>query len=152
MVGWGSGPDNIENMFWRSNFTFWRYLNWYFGTAETIWKQGRAYNLLYWKHLVLLWTLNILKTMSLRHAFWWYLKRLVNCRENIESNVSKACILTVFKTIWNCREHFKNNVFKACALKVFETIWNCREKIRRTNIYKACILVVSETICGTAEK
>ena len=44
-----------------------------------------------------------------------------------ENNVSKACILTVFKTIWNCREHFINNFFKACALNVFETIWNCRE-------------------------
>ena len=52
------------------------------------------------------------------------------CRDNFENNGSKACILTVFKTLWNCRDHCINNSFKACALKVFETIWNCREKMK----------------------
>jgi len=61
------------------------------------------------------------------------------------SNVSKACIRTLFETIWNCREHFENNVFKACALNVFGTIWNCREIIEN-NVSKACILAVFETI------
>ena len=31
-------------------------------------------------------------------------------------NVSKACILTVFETIWNCREHFRNNASKEYIL------------------------------------
>jgi len=30
--------------------------------------------------------------------------------------VSKACILIVFETIWNCRENIENNVSKACIL------------------------------------
>ena len=81
---------------------FWRYLK-RFGTAE---KQ--------------------MKTMTLNHAFW----RIWNDSEpqkSFENNVSKACILTVFKTIWNCREHFENNVFKARIMVVSVTIWNCRE-------------------------
>ena len=51
-----------------------------------------------------------------------------NCRDCFENNVSKACILTAFKTIWDCREHFENNVFKACALRVFETIGTAEKK------------------------
>jgi len=35
-----------------------------------------------------------------------------------ENNVSEACILMVFETIWNCRENFENNVSKECILTV----------------------------------
>jgi len=51
--------------------------------------------------------------------------------EHFENNVSKACILMVFETIWNCRESNENNVSKACILTLFETIWNCREITRQ---------------------
>jgi len=66
------------------------------------------------------------------------------------NNVSKACIRTLFETIWNCREHFENNVFKACALNVFGTIWNCREHFEN-NVFKACALNVSGTIWNCRE-
>ena len=52
---------------------------------------------------------NILKTNSLKHAFWQYFKRLGTVEKKNESNVSKACILTVFQTTWNCRAHSENN-------------------------------------------
>jgi len=42
-------------------------------------------------------------------------------QRKIENDDSKACILTVFETIWNCRKN-ENNVSKACILTVFETI------------------------------
>ena len=38
-----------------------------------------------------------------------------------ENNVSKACILTAFKTIWKCREYFENNAFLSMRSK---GIWN----------------------------
>ena len=44
-------------------------------------------------------------------------------KQKNENDVSKACILTVFETIWNSREIDGNNVSKACILVVFETIW-----------------------------
>jgi len=33
----------------------------------------------------------------------------------------------VFETIRNCREIIENNVSKVCILVVSETIWNCRK-------------------------
>ena len=51
-----------------------------------------------------------LKTiMSLKHAFWRYLKWFGTAEKN-ENNVSKACVLTRFETIWNCRENLENVV------------------------------------------
>ena len=41
---------------------------------------------------------NILKTLSLKHAFWRYLKRFRTAEKKPENNVSKACILAVFAT------------------------------------------------------
>ena len=80
-----------------------------------------------------------MKTMSLKHAFWRYLKRFGTAEKN-ENNVSKACILSVVKTIRNCRENI-NNVSKACILSVVKTIGNCRENI------KQCLLrMFSDTI------
>ena len=76
-----------------------------------------------------------MKTMSLKHALWRYLKRFGTAEKSL-----KACILTLFETIWKFKEFFKNNVFKACILMVFETNWNCRE-IGENNVSKACILV-----------
>ena len=74
------------------------------------------------------------KTMSLKHAFWWYLKQFGTAENNWKQCTSKACIVKVFETIWNCREHLQNNVFKACILVVSETIWNCRE-IDENNVH-----------------
>ena len=88
--------------------------------------------------------------MSLKHAFWWYLKRFGTTENIFENNVSKACILTVFEKIWNCRETNENNVSKTCILTVFKTIWNCREHFEN-NAFKARIMVVSETICNCRE-
>ena len=116
-VAWGSGPAHLKS--WRSNCTFWPYLKWYFGTAETILKTRK----------------------SVQSDTIWKL---------CENNVSKACVLTVFKTIWNCREHFENNVFKACALKVFEAILNFR-KIIENNVSKVCIIALFETIWNCRE-
>ena len=100
-VAWGSGPAHLK--IWRSNCTFWPYLKWYFGTAETILKTRK----------------------SVQSDTIWKL---------CENNVSKACVLAEFKTIWNCREHFENNVFKSRILVVSETIWNCR-KIDENNVH-----------------
>ena len=62
-----------------------------------------------------------------------------NCRENIENNVSKACILMIFETIWNCRETNENKVSKTCILVyilvVFETIWNCLNNMKTMYTY-----------------
>jgi len=58
------------------------------------------------------------KTMALKHVFGWYLKRLGNA--DFLNNVYKTCILMIFETIWNCREKYENNVYKACTLTVFE--------------------------------
>ena len=67
------------------------------------------------------------------------LEKIQNQRNLFENNVSKACILMVFKTIWNCREHFENNVSKACILVyilvVFETIWNCLNNMKTMYTY-----------------
>ena len=62
-----------------------------------------------------------MKTMSLKNAFWHYLKRF-RTAVILENNVSKACILTIFKTIWNCREHFENNVSKECMPLFLKTM------------------------------
>jgi len=45
----------------------------------------------------------ILKTMSLKHVFWQYLKRFGTAETKAEKYFSKACIVAVFKTICNCR-------------------------------------------------
>ena len=37
-------------------------------------------------------------------SIWTVFGMILNCREIDENNVSKACIVTVFKTIWKCRE------------------------------------------------
>ena len=71
----------------------------------------------------------ILKTMSLKHEFRLYLKRFGTAGIFFLNNVTKACILTAFKTIWNCRGENENNVSKACILVVSETIWNCRKNM-----------------------
>ena len=47
-----------------------------------------------------------IKTMSLKNAFWHYLKRF-GIVEKHEKNLSKECILTEFETIWNCRKKWK---------------------------------------------
>ena len=36
----------------------------------------------------------------------------------------------VFETIWHGRETNENNVSKACILTVFKTIWNCRKNMK----------------------
>jgi len=38
--------------------------------------------------------------------------------------------MAVFGTIRNFRERRTNNVSKACIVSVFETIWNRREKMK----------------------
>ena len=56
------------------------------------------------------------------------LETVWNCRNKL--NVSKACVLMVFKTIWNFRDIDESNVSKACIVMEFETIWNCRKKLK----------------------
>jgi len=68
---------------------------------------------------------NILKTMSLKHAHDGIWNNLELQRKD-ENNVSKESILTVFEKIGTCKEKIENNVSKACILTVFEIIWNCR--------------------------
>jgi len=68
-----------------------------------------------------------------------------NYRE-IENNVSKTCVLTLFETICNCRENFENSVSKACILMVLEIIWNCSKKINENKDVKLYILTVFDTI------
>ena len=77
-----------------------------------------------------------MKTMSLKRAFWRYLKRFGTAEKN-ENIVSKACVLTVFETIWNSREIDGNNVSKACILVVFETIW--KKILRAMNLNGASL-------------
>ena len=69
---------------------------------------------------------NLLKTMSLKHALWRYLKLQ---RKN-ESNVSKACTVTVFETNWNCREKMKTMSLKHAfrRLPLVETVWTAENK------------------------
>ena len=60
----------------------------------------------------------------------------------MENNVSKACIIAAFETIWNCRKNMKT--WKQGRLHVqYDTLWydilTCREKIER-NEAKWCIL------------
>ena len=50
-----------------------------------------------------------------------YLKRCGTAEKKNENNVSKACIVTVFETIWKCREKDERNVTKACIVTGFET-------------------------------
>ena len=88
------------------------------------WQQGRACNLTLFETTLV----NILKTMSLKHAFWWYLKRF-----RTPNIFLKIMSLFHSDTIWNDLKlqrffYKKNNVSKACALKEFETIWKCRER------------------------
>jgi len=45
-----------------------------------------------------------MKTMSIKHAVWHYLKRFGTAEKSFENNVFKACALNVFETIWNCSE------------------------------------------------
>ena len=52
-------------------------------------------------------TETFLKIVSLKHAFWHYLKWFGTAENFFENDISKACILTAFKTIWNCREKMK---------------------------------------------
>ena len=63
----------------------------------------------------------------------------------------RACILTLFKTIWNCRENIKNNVAKCCILTVIEAILNCREDFKSRDA-KWWILTAFETILKYREK
>ena len=62
------------------------------------------------------------KTMSLKHICWRYLERFGTVEKNGENNVSQACIMTVFKTIWNYRNHFENNVSKALTVTYLKRV------------------------------
>jgi len=42
-----------------------------------------------------------IENMSLKHAFWWYLKQFGTAERKNENRDGKWCILTVFETIWN---------------------------------------------------
>jgi len=55
--------------------------------------------------------------------------------------------------IWNCRDNLESNVYKACILTLFETICSFREKtIWKQGIYKACIVAARQHLnrFGTA--
>ena len=111
-----------------------------------------------------------MKTMSIRHAVWRYLKRFKTAmRKNstcfdlikrvetfhckCENRDGNCCILTLFETIfWNNREIFENKDDKWCILTLFETIfWNNRE-IFENKDDKWCILTLFDTIFWPAEK
>jgi len=40
----------------------------------------------------------------------------------------------VMETIWNYRETDESNVSKACIITGFETIWYCKEKMKRRTV------------------
>ena len=91
--------------------------------------------------------LNILKTISLKHAFWWYLKRFLTAEKILKTTSLKHAFrryLKLFeiaetllkamslkhpfwwylKRFWTAENFMENNVFKACAINVIETeIW-----------------------------
>ena len=89
-----------------------------------------------------------------------------------ENNVSKACIMTVFETIWNCKEKMKtmslthalgryfkrfgtaekkeNKDGKRCIVTIFQTIWNCRKKKKTRTVNGAFWRILKRF--GTAEK
>ena len=72
---------------------------------------------------------NILKTFSLKHAFWRYWK-LFGTAENLsKQNVFKACTMVVFKKDLNCSKNNnnENKDGKVCIVTVFQTIWKCRK-------------------------
>jgi len=48
-----------------------------------------------------------MNTTSLKHALSQYLKQFVSAQKILKTIISKACILTVFQTIWKCREQIK---------------------------------------------
>jgi len=52
-----------------------------------------------------------------------------NFKEYFKNKVSKACILTLFETIWNANICIKTDG-KWCILTVFKTIRNFREKMK----------------------
>ena len=90
-----------------------------------------------------------LKTMSLKHAFWLYLKRFWNCREHFINTFFKASALD---GIWNdlkLQKNYWNN--KACILAVFETIWNRRKKYENKDP-NACKVTRFDAIFWLAEQ
>ena len=102
-----------------------------------------------------------------RGNVWWYLKRFGTAEKKHENNVSKACIVTAFQTIWDCRERKKtwtvdsdgfwndlelqrkneNNVSRACIKlwRYFKRFWTAAKK-KENKDGKWCILTVFETI------
>jgi len=54
-----------------------------------------------------------------------------------ENNVSKAYILTAFKTTWNCREHFKKHFFKACALRYLKRFGTAEKTMKTMSLKHA---------------
>jgi len=58
---------------------------------------------------------NLLKTMSLKNAFSHYLKWFETAKKN-ENKHGKLFIVKVIETIWNCREKIENNDGKWCIL------------------------------------
>ena len=94
-----------------------------------------------------------MKTMSLRHAVWRYLKRFKTAmRKNstcfdlikrvetfhckCKNKDGNCCILTLFETIfWNNREIFENKDDKWCILTLFDTIFWFAEKFWKAMVH-----------------
>ena len=102
-----------------------------------------------------------MKTMYLKRAFWWYLKRfgtairkkqymfdLIKGVEawrrptfhwKCENKDGNCCILTLFETIfWNNKEKNENKDSKWSIQTVFKTILKCREHFKNKDC-KWCI-------------
>jgi len=66
-------------------------------------------------------------------------------------NVSKACILTLFETIWNCRKLFENNMSLKHAFWPYLKRFGTAENILKTMSLKHAFWQYSKPF-GTAEK
>ena len=114
-----------------------------------------------------------MKTMSLKHAFLYYLKRFGTAEKVLKSNDCKACILTVIETIWNCREKVKWMSLNNALWRYLKLFWNAKTILKtmelkhafwryfkrfgtahtnnKNNVSKACIVMVFETILTCRE-
>ena len=115
---------------WGSNCTFWRYLNGILELQRQFWKQGRACNLTLFETTRIT-SVSILKTMSLKHAFWWYLKRFGTAEKQMKTMSLKHAFwryLKRFGTVGKIWKHENKDAY-ACNMTRFNTIFWLAEQI-----------------------
>ena len=115
---------------WGSNCTFWRYLNGILELQRQFWKQGRACNLTLFETTRII-SVSISKTMSLKHAFWWYLKRFGTAEKQMKTMSLKHAFwwyLKRFGTVGKIWKHENKDAY-ACNMTRFNTIFWLAEQI-----------------------